>query len=78
MPHVRCVQHAPPFWILKCSQARCKVDPTGFQNDMSVINSKNDVFTALIHLGYLSYNWRKNECYIPNREVGGEMVNKDA
>ena len=55
--------------------ARCKVDPTGFQNDMSVINSKNDVFTALIHLGYLSYNWRKNECYIPNREVGGEMVN---
>ena len=54
---------------------RCKVDPTGFQNDMSIIDNKNDVFTVLIHLGYLSYNWRKSECYIPNREVAGEMVN---
>lgn len=54
---------------------RCKVDPTGFQNDMSVINTKYDVLTVLIHLGYLSYNWKKDECYIPNREVWGEMVN---
>ena len=53
----------------------CFVDPTGFQNDMSVIRSKDDVLTVLIHLGYLSYNWRKSECYIPNREVAGEMVN---
>ena len=29
----------------------------------------------LIHLGYLSYDWRHDECYIPNKEVGGEMVN---
>ena len=54
---------------------RCSVDPTGFQNDMSDIRSKDDVFTVLIHLGYLSYDWRENECYIPNREVAGEMVN---
>lgn len=54
---------------------RCAVDPTGFQNDMSVIHSKDDVFTVLIHLGYLSYDWKENECYIPNREVAGEMVN---
>ena len=54
---------------------RCSVDPTGFQNDMAVIRSKNDVLTVLIHLGYLSYNWREDECYIPNREVAGEMVN---
>ena len=54
---------------------RCKVDPTGFGNDMFDIRSKDDVLTVLIHLGYLSYNWRKNECYIPNREVIGEMVN---
>lgn len=53
----------------------CKVDPTGFQNDMSVIQTKYDVFTVLIHLGYLSYNWRKGECYIPNHEVAGEMAN---
>ena len=54
---------------------RCAVDPTGFQNDMSVIHSKDDVLTVLIHLGYLSYDWKENECYIPNREVAGEMVN---
>ena len=54
---------------------RCPVDPTGFRNDMSVINSRDDVLTVLIHLGYLSYHWREDECYIPNREVAGEMVN---
>ena len=54
---------------------RCKVNPTKFQNDMSIVRSKDDVFTVLIHLGYLSYDWRKSECYIPNKEVAGEMVN---
>ena len=54
---------------------RCGVDPTGFQNDMSVIRSKDDVLTVLIHLGYLSYDGVENECYIPNREVAGEMAN---
>jgi hypothetical protein len=54
---------------------RCKVDPTGFQNDMSIVRTRDDVLTVLIHLGYLSYNWRRDECYIPNREVAGEMIN---
>ena len=54
---------------------RCTVDPTGFRNDMSAVESKDDVLTVLIHLGYLSYNWEENECYIPNLEVAGEMVN---
>ena len=54
---------------------RVKVNPTKFQNDLSVIRSKDDVLTVLIHLGYLSYNWRRKECYIPNLEVEGELVN---
>ena len=54
---------------------RCPVDPTGFQNDMSIIHSRDDVLTVLIHLGYLSFDWDEEECYIPNREVAGEMVN---
>ncbi len=54
---------------------RCAVDPTGFQNDMSIIRSKDDVLTVLIHLGYLAYDWDTSECYIPNHEVAGEMVN---
>ena len=54
---------------------RVKVNTTKFQNDMSVVESKDDVLTVLIHLGYLSYDRRTLECYIPNKEVAGEMVN---
>lgn len=54
---------------------RCLVDPTGFVNDMSVIKSKDDVFTVLIHLGYLAYDKNEHECYIPNKEVAGEWIN---
>lgn len=61
--------------IFMLSGGRCKVNPTKFQNDMSIITSRDDVLTVLIHLGYLSYDWRKSMCYIPNREVAGEMVN---
>ena len=51
------------------------VDTTGFQNDLAVVNTKDDVLTVLIHLGYLTYDRVKQECRIPNREVAGEMVN---
>ena len=54
---------------------RGKVNTTKFQNDMSIVRSRDDVLTVLIHLGYLSYDWRKKECYIPNLEVEGEMSN---
>lgn len=61
--------------IYMLGNGRCKIDPTGFQNTISGIKNKNDVLTVLIHLGYLAYDWDKNECYIPNQEVEGEMVN---
>ena len=51
------------------------VDTTEFQNDMRVVNSKNDVFTVLIHLGYLAYDKDAYECYIPNKEVADELNN---
>jgi hypothetical protein len=54
---------------------RCKVNTTGFQNDMAVVRTKDDVLTVLIHLGYLTYDWDKEECYIPNKEVSSDMVN---
>lgn len=57
------------------SGERVKVNTTKFQNDISVIRGKDDVLTALIHLGYLSFNWRRNECYVPNFEVLGELRN---
>jgi hypothetical protein len=52
---------------------RCSVDTTGFQNDLSVVHSKDDVLTILIHLGYLSYDRNESKCFIPNKEVAGEM-----
>ncbi len=54
---------------------KVKVNTTKFQNDMSVIRGRDDVLTVLIHLGYLSFDWRRKECYIPNYEVAGEMEN---
>ena len=54
---------------------RVKVNPTKFQNDMAIVRSKDDVLTLLIHLGYLSFDWKREECYIPNKEVEGELVN---
>ena len=54
---------------------RVKVNPTKFQNDMLIIRSKDDVLTLLIHLGYLAFNWQRSECYVPNKEVGDELVN---
>ena len=52
---------------------QCDVDPGSFQNDMSVVESRDDVLTLLIHLGYLSYNRVNRRCYIPNHEVSDEM-----
>ena len=54
---------------------RCYVVTTSFVNDMSVVKSKDDVFTVLIHLGYLAYDEKEHECYIPNKEVSGEWIN---
>ena len=31
--------------------------------------TKNEVLTALIHLGYLGYDAERNKAYIPNYEV---------
>lgn len=61
--------------ICLLSSGRVKVNTTKFQNDMSIILQKDDVLTVLIHLGYLSFDWLKNECYIPNWEVAGELTN---
>ena len=51
------------------------VNTTEFRNDMRIIRSKNDVLTVLIHLGYLAYDEKEQECYIPNKEVADEMNN---
>ncbi|MDO4326626.1 MAG: AAA family ATPase [bacterium] len=47
----------------------CRVNISGFENDMTSFRKRDDVLTVLIHLGYLAYNADKKEVYIPNEEV---------
>lgn len=51
------------------------VNTLKFSNDMVTFRSADDVLTLLIHLGYLTYDSEKKECYIPNREVQQEFIN---
>ena len=53
----------------------CPVNTKNFQNDLNVINSKNDILTILIHLGYLSFDRDTNTCHIPNKEISIEFEN---
>lgn len=46
-----------------------------FQNDLSSISSKDDVYTLLIHLGYLSYDYNEKKVFIPNLEIKHEFKN---
>ncbi len=51
------------------------VNTTMFNNDMKVIECKDDVLTVLIHLGYLSYDADTKTCRIPNKEVAEQFEN---
>jgi len=52
-----------------------KVNVTRYMNTMTDFVTKDDVFTYLIHLGYLAFNNEKNTCRIPNFEVRKEWYN---
>ena len=54
---------------------RIRVNTRSFRNDMRNFNSKDDVLTLLIHLGYLGYDSRRKEAFIPNREIAEEFEN---
>ena len=49
-----------------------KVDTGMYLNTMTDFVVKDDVFTYLIHLGYLAYNKDDKTCRIPNKEVEKE------
>ncbi len=48
---------------------RCHVDVESFQNDITSFRSADDVITLLIHMGYLAYDSKEKEGFIPNEEV---------
>ncbi len=53
----------------------CKVNTRKFQNDMTTFKTKDDVLTLLVHLGYLTYDKKRHEIFIPNQEIVEEFMN---
>ena len=50
-----------------------EVNVLGFSNDLDSFQNKDEVITALIHLGYLTYSGGRVR--IPNREIAEEFAN---
>ena len=57
------------------SGASIKVNTTAFKNDTVNIQSKDDVLTYLIHLGYLGYDQNRRTAFVPNEEIRQELTN---
>ena len=53
---------------------RVDVDVASFTNTMESFCNKDDVFTYLLHIGYLAYDSEAQQCYIPNEEVRQQWV----
>ena len=51
------------------------VNVTRYMNTMTSFHTKDDLFTYLIHLGYLAFNREDSTCRIPNKEVRQEWFN---
>ena len=54
------------------SGTEIKVNVDKFENSLDKINSKDNVLTYLIHLGYVNYNKTTGLCRIPNKEIRQE------
>ncbi len=48
---------------------RVKVNTFSYENDMMNFKDKDDVLTALIHLGYVAFDEETEEVYLPNKEI---------
>lgn len=60
---------------LMVNKGQCRINTRNFQNDMTSISSKDDVFTLLVHLGYLAFDEDTQSVYIPNEEILDEFKN---
>lgn len=60
--------------ITMMSGEAVKVRTTSYQNDMVSFKNKDDILTALIHLGYLAYDRATQTAFIPNEELLNEFT----
>ena len=49
-----------------------KINVDKFENSLDNINSKDNLLTYLVHLGYLNYDEATGLCHIPNKEIRQE------
>ena len=62
--------------VIRMLSGECvDVNVTRYMNTMKSFNTKSDIFTYLIHLGYLAYDRVDKTCRIPNKEVRQEWFN---
>ena len=56
------------------SGGEVKVNTATFKNDTVNIQSKDDVLTYMIHLGYLGYDQNRKTAFVPNEEIRQELT----
>lgn len=52
---------------------RLRIDSSTYQNDMTTFSGRDDVFSLLVHLGYLGFDDETEEVFIPNKEILDEF-----
>ena len=52
------------------------IDTTNFSNNMVTLETKDDVLTLLVQLGYLTYDFYTKEVSIPNYEIFEQFASK--
>lgn len=57
------------------SGAAIEVNTATFKNDTLTMQSRDDVLTYMIHLGYLGYDQERRTAFVPNEEIRLELTN---
>ena len=62
--------------VIRMVSGECvDVNVTRYMNTMDSFDTKSDLFTYLIHVGYLAYDLDEGTCRIPNKEIRQEWFN---
>lgn len=56
------------------SGSSVEVNTASFRNNAAEINSRDEVLTYMIHLGYLGYDQEKRTAFVPNEEIRQELA----
>jgi hypothetical protein len=56
-------------YLISDSDSRVQTSAKRFQNDLYSFSSADDILTLLVHLGYLAYDEKTSEVFIPNKEI---------